>query len=808
MARRFTGSVGRTATRSVNDVVAHFAKIAASSNSDGAPSHPFSKVVAVFRCVQFIAQNCASLPLMISTIDDRILESGPVIDLLDGPNDRMSAEDFVIQTIGWRELTGRVHWIFTNTSGVRPTEIVVAGAPQMKPIFPAGRTSGHEIGWKFRPAGMRWDEAITLDADEVWTMRVEGFDPDAPWDGIATVDVVRKAIAQVYRADVANLASLSNGMEPGGAIKTAQNLTEDQKRDLRQFIAEHHEGETNRRRLLLLEGGMEFQAMQSLFKDMEFSTLKTMSRADICAGFGLDPAAIGYPPEGGRFEYAKAAKDDAWISRILPTAAWLAGQIDRGILRRFNNDRSLSMHDAVKSAQPRARKFARGFVCRAPRPARRSALYAWFDASAVPAVVERDKSNFETAEKMVRVMKSTPAEANDRLDLGLEENDAQKLVWVSTTEMPWDGSPPGSDAPTGDELIEPADETQEPQEPQEPEDQKNIEQVRRELSQATLATIWQSWWRSWAPLRGRMESVVSRHFNALRAEVLANVERLKPGTPVVEGPNDQSSELSVTLDVPIVNEAYQVIKTDRRTFTLPSAQCRDMIGELLFDIIDAKDQLRALVRPLIRTSTQLGGEQSMSEAAAAEGKDQPDPFSINDPAAVEAMRSREIKVTNIDDTLRRRLTAQLTEGLANGDTTAEIAERVRREFNFSGARSKTIARTEIGGAVENARSLGRDQAKVPSKSWLWSRRETGRPWHMEAEQITLDKPIPNSHDFILPQTGASTPYPRGPGLTAADAVNCGCTAISRYPNDQVKDLRIIRHLKSSGFASRVIAKDE
>ena len=96
---------------------------------------------------------------------------------------------------------------------------------------------------------------------------------------------------------------------------------------------------------------------------------------------------------------------------------------------------------------------------------------------------------------------------------------------------------------------------------------------------------------------------------------------------------------------------------------------------------------------------------------------------------------------------------------------------------------------------------------MPSKSWLWSRKETGRPWHSETEHQTMDNPIANDADFTVAQTGNKCKHPRATN-DPQDDINCGCTTISRYPADQDKDIRLMRHLREKGFRSTTIERGD
>ena len=50
------------------------------------------------------------LPLMVSTVDDQVLESGPLVDLAERPNPMMTGRQFRRHTSAYLDLFGRVHW--------------------------------------------------------------------------------------------------------------------------------------------------------------------------------------------------------------------------------------------------------------------------------------------------------------------------------------------------------------------------------------------------------------------------------------------------------------------------------------------------------------------------------------------------------------------------------------------------------------------------------------------------------------------------------------------------------------------------
>ena len=76
---------------------------------------------------------------------------------------------------------------------------------------------------------------------------------------------------------------------------------------------------------------------------------------------------------------------------------------------------------------------------------------------------------------------------------------------------------------------------------------------------------------------------------------------------------------------------------------VPGIIQRDLIGEILFSLESANGQLIVRVGKLIRDGYRLGGEQSMLEAAQAQGLDDPGVFNIEDPLVERKLRTRLIE---------------------------------------------------------------------------------------------------------------------------------------------------------------------
>ncbi len=779
--RQIERSRVRGKSMSLDQLVEHFRKVSGQSSVGPRPRNSYASVAAVFACVRARAEAVAMMPLMIATTGDQIIESGPLAELAECPSPIATASLFWRSTSSYFDLFGRCHWLIDRDAAGRPASIVPVNPLQM--TAEVDRNSGELIGWRFRAAGRLSGQEQFLPVEDVHTILDPNFeDPWHPHDGLSPRHAIASEIAQLWKSNIANEASLDNHVEPGMVMTVPGSMTEAQRNDLRSVINERHAGVQNRRTYLVLEGGMDVKTLQAAYKDMEFTTLRKMNRTDVCAVFGVPPPVVGFF-EDSNFAHADAASRDFWIRTIQPLGARFAEEWELAVLASFDSDRSISVSDAARSAPDVRQRCCTGFKAARKRLVRRRQRFvAWFDSSGIPAVQKAQLEQAETAERFHRM--GVPLNDLTRaFDLPWRDDYAWGDTWykpIATIDVRED-TLPGLDDPTGAEPVEP---TIGPTEGdgrgrgrsarlpgQLPAARKGQSNARRagvtpvskaDVNEATLARLWLAWRQSWAGVERKVKGRYRNHFATLKRSVLS---RLNENAERIEGKS---------------------LTPDHR---------RDLIGEILFDILEENGKLMARVGPLIRDAQRLGGEQVMQDAAAATGQAKPGSFDFD--AEVERkLRRRLIRMSEPSVTLRRRLAGTLADGFAEGQSVAELSERVSREFNVSFSRAQTIARTEVGAAVEEAAHEGRRQAGVPLKAWLWSRKESGRPSHQQTELQTRDNPIPLEQDFVIAGEGVTCPHPRATGRPDHD-INCGCTVLNRFPQDSFRD--VIARYAAKGF---------
>ena len=141
------------------------------------------------------------------------------------------------------------------------------------------------------------------------------------------------------------------------------------------------------------------------------------------------------------------------------------------------------------------------------------------------------------------------------------------------------------------------------------------------------------------------------------------------------------------------------------------------------------------------------------------------------------------KVTNIDETTRELLRTQVVEGAKLGETVTAINARIRKTMTASTQRARMIARTEVGEAVNKAKTKSSDDWETETgtklgKLWIHRGAKDPRDWHMSLDTGIA---IPKDDYFTVTnsQTGESDRmmYPHDSSASAGNVINCGCQII-------------------------------
>lgn len=147
-------------------------------------------------------------------------------------------------------------------------------------------------------------------------------------------------------------------------------------------------------------------------------------------------------------------------------------------------------------------------------------------------------------------------------------------------------------------------------------------------------------------------------------------------------------------------------------------------------------------------------------------------FDLNDPVAVEFIARKKITIRGIVNTVKEQIRHQIRLSMESGESTAQTAERIRNVFNVAKGRAKTIARTEVGGALNFARNESINRSGFREKKWFTALDERVRIDHKDMHGLIVQVGQP----WVLPD-GSSLRYPGDPLGTARQIINCRCIEV-------------------------------
>jgi SPP1 gp7 family putative phage head morphogenesis protein len=185
-------------------------------------------------------------------------------------------------------------------------------------------------------------------------------------------------------------------------------------------------------------------------------------------------------------------------------------------------------------------------------------------------------------------------------------------------------------------------------------------------------------------------------------------------------------------------------------------------GDVLFDREEFDRLLRKRTEDVYLQTILGASESGLDELGVNIG------FDTTDDRVIEILEGRQASLVKANVTIQRQLARLIERGAREGRSIREIQETVRTAFKFSAARSLTIARTEIGGAVNEARFAVLDAEGVESHAWATSRDEAVRETHsaQDGAVVRVGVPFPNG---LL--------YPGDLSGPAAETINCRCVAV-------------------------------
>lgn len=292
----------------------------------------FMRNPIVHRAVRLIAESAASIPWLLYEGNSEI-ETHPLLDLLERPNQRQAGATFLEALYGHLLLAGNAY-VELIEAGVEARELHLLRPDRVTVVTDSA-------GW---PAALDHREGsarrrVALHAGGAVHLTL--FHPLEDHYGFPPLEAALMALDTHNAAGRWNKALLDNSARPSGALvyapKEGGNLTDEQFDRLKTELEQGYSGATRAGRPLLLEGGLDWKAMGLTPRDMDFVEAKHSASRDIALAFGVPPMLLGIPGDNTYANYQEANRAFYRLT-VLPLVARTARDLSAWIRPVFGEN--------------------------------------------------------------------------------------------------------------------------------------------------------------------------------------------------------------------------------------------------------------------------------------------------------------------------------------------------------------------------------------------------------------------------------------------------------------------------------------
>lgn len=682
-------------------------------------SDPYQNHATVNAGLRLIAQGISQVPLKVYSGTDREpteVADGPWYELLLKPNPAMNGNDFIEATIVYMAVSTDCFWVLEGRgegfigANETPTEMwPISGNAVQEVLSPDRRTL---IGWRVNGIPDLYPPHAVV--QHRWM-----FNPSNPWRGTSPLIAARAAIRMDSKANRLNEDLFDNGGIVGMSVTfpESQDLTKEQREEYRGQFDQAHVGWGKAFRTLVLSHGAKVETHTATVKDMAFPELKRLTKDEIANVLGVPTMFLGGDSAQAPYAGATAVRRIFYENTLIP------------LMRKIERACEAQLFAGRASPEQRGRAIAKGG----------RALWATFDILSIAALLQDMSDRLDQARK-AQDMGVPLNVCLTRFEIGIAPVEGGDVPLIASGKIPMAMAAEGLGLPglTGQGLPSATAETAEP-EPEAPDDPEPPEPERAQRTspkpdpeleaaanraakrEAVLRSVQG---KAMLPLQRRMETALRGTYQRMRQDALAAVGGERG---VREGGG---------LDVDALIERLRA----------------------KFDKMLA-DRMKPLYAEGVRIAAstvedQLGGLTK---------------FDTQDPAVLDFLRTKELRLMGVNETVLDSLRKTLIEGMGATENLRDLQERVRTVMNTTSARALNVARTEASQVTNGARDLAMRAEGVTRTEWI-----TARDGHVRDTHEGLDgKVVPLGTSFVA---GVRLTYPGDIDAPAEYVVACRCVS--------------------------------
>jgi HK97 family phage portal protein len=252
-------------------------------------------ISAAWACVWLISETVASLPFILNRRERPGSGFGaPALDdplytvLGFQPNPQMSSIEFWTMMLASRSLWGNGYAKKTFGDDGR----VIMLDPFRPELMTPYRDEGGLIRYRYYAPILGMQDYAATDIFHFKGRSLDGL------VGLSPIAYARNSLGIAMAGDQATAETFKNGMRAGGFVQAAGYLKKDEREEIRGSVRKFTTGGEHAGGVMVLEGGMKFEALTMNPQDVQLLASRQFAVEDICRWYNVPPVLIGHAAAG------------------------------------------------------------------------------------------------------------------------------------------------------------------------------------------------------------------------------------------------------------------------------------------------------------------------------------------------------------------------------------------------------------------------------------------------------------------------------------------------------------------------------